>query len=90
MSPKKKIKTIEEMTQEVVEGVAKEHQVKLQKILVEYHNVFLDELPKGPPPKWEVVYSIEVQRGSESYVPELHTSYVLRSRMSLKSKFAIF
>ena len=51
VGPKKIFKTVEERTKEVVEGVAKEHQTKLQTILAEFRDVFKDELPKGPPPK---------------------------------------
>ena len=63
--PQEEFKTIEEATQEAEEGVAKEHQANLRKIVAEYRDVFKDELPKGPPPKREVVHSIEVQPGSE-------------------------
>ena len=75
MGPRKKFKTIEEATQEAVEGVAKEHQANLQKILAEYRDVFKDKLPIGPPPEREVVHSIEVQPGSE---PTYRTPYRLR------------
>ena len=75
VGPKKKFKTIEEATQEAVEGVAKEHQANLQKILAEYRDVFKDKLPIGPPPEREVVHSIEVQPGSE---PTYRTPYRLR------------
>ena len=75
VGPRKKFKTIEEATQEAVEGVAKEHQANLQKILAEYRDVFKDNLPIGPPPKREVVHSIEVQPGSE---PTYRTPYRLR------------
>ena len=75
MGPKKILKTVEEKTKEVVEGVAKEHQTKLQTVLAEFRDVFKDKLPKGPPPKREVVHSIEVQPGSE---PTYRTPYRLR------------
>ena len=75
VGPKKKFKTIEEATQKAVEGVAKEHQANLRKILAEYRDVFKDELPKGPPPKREVVHSIEVQPSSK---PTYRTPYRLR------------
>ena len=58
-----------------MEGVAKEHQANLKKTLAEYRDVFKDELPKGPPPKREVVHSIGVQPGSE---PTKRTPYRLR------------
>ena len=74
VGPKKIFKTVEERTKEVVEGVAKEHQTKLQTILAEFCDVFKDKLPKGPPPKREVVHLIEVQPGSE---PTYRTPYRL-------------
>ena len=75
VGPKKDFKTIEERTEEVLEGVASEHQSKLRTILAEFRDVFKDKLPKGPPPKREVVHSIEVQSGSE---PAYRTPYRLR------------
>ena len=77
MGPKKDFKTVEERTKTIIESVAKEHQAKLQTILAEYRYVFKDELPKGPPPKREVVHSIEVQPSSETYVMDtlLITTY---------------
>ena len=75
MGPKKDFKTVEERTKTIVDSVAKEHQAKLQTVLAEYRDVFRDELPKGPPPRREVVHSIEVQPGSE---PTYRTPYRLR------------
>ena len=75
VGPKKDFKTVEQETKQIVESVAKEHQAKLRTILAEYRDVFKDELPKGPPPKREVVHSIEVQPGSE---PPYRTPYRLR------------
>ena len=75
VGPTKTFKTVEERTEEVIKGVAKEHQTKLQTILADFRDVFKDKLPKGPPPKREVVHSIEVQPGSE---PTYRTPYRLR------------
>ena len=75
VGPKKDFKTVEERTKTIVDSVAKEHQAKLQTVLAEYRDVFRDELPKGPPPRREVVHSIEVQPGSE---PTYRTPYRLR------------
>ena len=75
VGPKKDFKTVEERTKTIIDNVAKEHQAKLQTILAEYRDVFKDELPKGPPPKREVVHSIEVQPASE---PTYRTPYRLR------------
>ena len=75
VGPKKDSKTVEEQTKTIIDSVAKEHQAKLQTILAGYRDVFKDELPKGPPPKREVVHSIEIQPGSE---PTYRTPYRLR------------
>ena len=75
VGPKKDFKMVEERTKKIIDSVAKGHQAKLQIILSEYRDVFKDELPKGPPPKWEVVHSIEVQPGSD---PTYRTPYRLR------------
>ena len=75
VGPKKDFKTVEERTKTIVDSVAKEHQAKLQTVLAEYRDVFRDELPKGYPPRREVVHSIEVQPGSE---PTYRTPYRLR------------
>ena len=75
MGPKKDFKMVEERTKTIVDSVTKEHQAKLQTVLAEYCDVFRDELPKGPPPRREVVHSIEVQPGSK---PMYRAPYRLR------------
>ena len=75
VGPKKQFKTVEETAEEVIAGVAEEHQTKLRSIIAEFRDVFRDKLPTGPPPKREVAHSIEVQPGSE---PTYRTPYRLR------------
>ena len=75
VGPKTDFKRVGERTKTIIDSVAMEHQAKLQIILAEDRDVFKDELPKGPPPKREVVHSIEVQPGSE---PTYRTPYRLR------------
>ena len=75
VGPKKDFKTVEEKTEEVVKGVAIEHQTKLRSVIAEFRDVFKDKLPTGPPPKREVAHSIEVHPGSE---PTYRTPYRLR------------
>ena len=72
--PKKDFKTVEERAEEMIAGVAEEHQAKLRSVITEFCDVFRDKLPKGPPPKREVAHSIEVQSGSE---PTYRTPYQL-------------
>ena len=73
--PKKDFKTVEERAEEMVAGVAEEHQTKLRSVIAEFRDVFRDKLPTGPPPNREVAHSIEVQPGSE---PTYRTPYRLR------------
>ena len=73
--PKKDFKTVEERAEEMIAGVAEEHQTKLRSVIAEFRDVFRDKLPKGPPPNREVAHSIEVQPGSE---PTYRTPYRLR------------
>ena len=63
--PKKDFKTVEERAEEMIAGVAEEHQTKLRSVIAEFRDVFRDKLPKGPSLKREVAHSIEVQPGSE-------------------------
>ena len=73
--PKKDFKTVEERAEEMIAGVAEEHQTKLRSVIAEFRDVFRDKLPKGSSPKREVAHSIEVQPGSE---PTYCTPYRLR------------
>ena len=49
--PKKDFKTVEERAEEMIAGVAEEHQAKLRSVIAEFCDVLRDKLPKGPPPK---------------------------------------
>ena len=72
--PKKYFKTAEERAEEMIAGVAEEHQTNLRSVITEFRDVFRDKLPKGPPPNREVAHSIEVQPGNEL---TYHTPYRL-------------
>ena len=58
VGPKKRFLTMEEREQEVLSGVAPEQRDKLQEIIEEYHDVFPSTLPKGRPPKRNIVHEI--------------------------------
>ena len=47
VGPKKQFKTVEETAEEVIAGVAEEHQTKLRSIIAEFRDVFRDKLFGG-------------------------------------------
>ena len=65
VGPKKRFLTVEEREQEVLSGVAPEQRDKLREIIEEYRDVFPDTLPKGRPPKRDIVHEINTEPGVE-------------------------
>ena len=53
--PKKDFKTVQEKTEEILEHLQPDHRETLRGIISEYKTVFHDKLPKGRPPRREVV-----------------------------------
>ena len=54
IGPRKDIITVAEREQQVLESVPVCHRGNLEKLIKEYRDVFLEKLPKGVPPLWEV------------------------------------
>ena len=50
---------------EVLSGVAPEQREKLREIIEEYRDVFPNTLPKGRPPKRDIVHEINTEPGAE-------------------------
>ena len=71
----KKLLTLQECEEEAIENTELEDRDELQKIIVEYRNVFKDKLPKVYPLWKEVTHSIEVLPGIE---PTYWMPYQLR------------
>ena len=65
VGPKKRFLTVEEREKEVLSGVAQEQWEKLREIIEEYRNVFPNALPKGRPPKRDIVHEINTEPGAE-------------------------
>ena len=65
VGPKKRFLTVEEREQEVLSGVAPEQRDKLWEIIEEYRDVFPSTLPKGCPPKRDIVYEMHTEPGVE-------------------------
>ena len=65
VDPKKRFLTVEEREQEVLFGVAPEQRDKLREIIEEYRDVFPSTLPKGRPPKRDIVHEINTEPGVE-------------------------
>ena len=65
VGPKKRFLTVKEREQEVLFGVAPEQRDKLREIIEEYRDVFPSTLPKGRPPKRDIVHEINIEPGVE-------------------------
>ena len=65
VGPKKRFLTMEEREQEVLSGVSSEQRDKLWEIIEEYHDVFPSTLPKGRPPKRDIVHGINTEPSVE-------------------------
>ena len=65
VGPKKRFLTVEEREKEVLSGVAQEQREKLREIIEEYRDVFPNALPKGRPPKRDIVHEINTEPGAE-------------------------
>ena len=63
--PKKDFKTVQEKTEEILEHLQPDHRETLRGIISEYKTVFRDKLPKGRPPRREVVHRIQTVPGTE-------------------------
>ena len=64
-SPKKRFLTVEEREQEVLSGVAPEQREKLWEIIEDYRDVFPNTLPKGRPPKRDIVHETNTEPSVE-------------------------
>ena len=70
VGPKKGIITVAEREQEVLTNVLVCHRERLEHIIQEYRDVFLEQLPKGIPPARAVEHTINIKPGSKpSYRP---------------------
>ena len=61
VGPRQRFLTMEEREQEVLSGVAPEQRDKLREIIEEYRDVFPSTLPKGCPPKRDIVHEINTE-----------------------------
>ena len=65
VGPKKSFLTVEERKEEIFQKVQPKHRDILRSIVNEYKEVFSDKLPKGHPPKRDIVHHIETVPGAE-------------------------
>ena len=65
VGPKKGFLTVEEREKEVLFGVAPEQREKLREIIEDYRDVFPNTLPKGRPPRRDIVHEINTEPGAE-------------------------
>ena len=66
--PKKRFLTVEEREQEILERVSPDMRGKLKELVDEFKDVFPDTLPKGRPPKRDIVHEIRTEEGAKPRV----------------------
>ena len=65
VGPKKNFAKINEVQQQILDGVPKEHKHDLETILKEFCDVFPEKLPTGKPPKQAIEHEIQLEDGSK-------------------------
>ena len=65
--PKKNFQflSVEEREQQILEKVSPDVRGKLKELVDEFKDVFPDTLPKGRPPKWDIVHEICTEEGAK-------------------------
>ena len=63
--PKKRFLIVEEREEEILSKVSPDVHGNLNELVDEFKDVFLDTLPKGRPPKREIVHEIHTEEGAK-------------------------
>ena len=66
LSPKKRFLSVEEREEEILSRVDPGVCGKLKELIDEFKDVFLDTLPKGRPPKRDIVHEIRTEEGTKT------------------------
>ena len=72
LGPKKRFLSIEEREEEILSRVDPGVRGKLKELVDEFKDVFPDTLPKGRPPKREIVHGIRTEEGAK---PRIRPTY---------------
>ena len=64
--PKKRFLNVEEWEEEILSRVDPDVRGKLKELLDEFKDVFSNTLPKGHPPKRDIVHEIRTEEGAET------------------------
>ena len=65
--PKKRFLSVEEREAEILERVDPGVRGKLKELVDEFKDVFPDTLPKGRPPKRDIVHEIRTEEGAKTH-----------------------
>ena len=65
LSPKKRFLSVEEREEEILSRVDPGVHGKLKELVDEFKDIFLDTLPKGRPPKRDIVHEIRTEEGAK-------------------------
>ena len=74
LSPKKRFLSVEEWEKQILSKVSPNVHGKLKELVDEFKDVFPDTLPKGRPPKRDIVHEIRTKEGAK---PPSRPSYRL-------------
>ena len=85
LGPKKRFLSVEEREEEILSRVDPGVHGKLKELVDEFKDVFPDTLPKGRPPKRDIVHEIRTEEGTKPPVGHL-TDLGQLSRMKWRSR----
>ena len=85
LGPKKRFLSVEEREEEILSRVDPGVRGKLKELVDEFKDVFPDTLPKGRPPKRDIVHEIRTEEGAKPLVGHL-TDLGQLSRMKWRSR----
>ena len=66
LGPKKRFLSVEEWEAEILLRVNLDVRGKLKELVDEFKDVFPNTLPKGRPPKRDIVHEIRIEEGAKS------------------------
>ena len=75
LGPKKRFLSVEEREEQILSKVSPDVRGKLKELVDEFKDVFPDTLPKGRPPKRDIVHEIRTEEGAK---PPIWPPYRLR------------
>ena len=85
LDPKKRFLSVEERKEQILSNVSPDVCGKLKKLVDEFKDLFPATLPKGRPPKRDIVHEIRIEEGRNPQVGHL-IDWAQLSRMKWRSR----